>query len=367
MGRPRKRQFVEGQKPNPEQNHAGADSETASSFVDSFEYADGTSATSYFTAGQPLISSSLDDAFNGPVATALNSPSLWLLGNQTLLQGPPINFGDIDLGSAGNSNMFPMDPVFQLPSTLPTPPSTEGEGPTTTDTSPCSCLSSIYLSLAALQQFPSDIVTALRTVRRAAAVAAQTIWCPQCGAVLLTTSTPLIESFQNTMLLGTLLPVVAHGYRRLLDMVDKETNTAITSRRTKTFNLHDYGGLCGRQVNPQDAFPCVEKDMLFNTVDMAPVQWRTTVRALLRVDIYGHEAPGFKLKGLKDLVGEMEYRQRVRHEILDTAQAAGTLENGLIGHGFHPKPGKTCGTPDTPHCLQMIKVAKHAIDELFIA
>lgn len=367
MGRPRKRQFVDLQRLGPEQNHACEEPELVSSFVNSLDYTDGASATPSFAAGQPLISSSLDGAFNGPVATALDSPSAWLLVDQTILHGPPINFENIDLGSANTANLFPMDPVFQLPPTRPTPPSIEDEGPTPAGTSPCSCLSSIYLSLAALQQLPSDIATALRTVRRAAAVAAQTIWCPQCGAIQVTTPIPLIESFQNTMLLGTLLPIVAHGYQRLLDMVDEEANAAIAARQTKTFNLYDYGGLCGREVNPQDAFPCVERDFLYNTINMPPVQWRTTVRALLRVDIYGHETPGFKHKGLKDLVGEMEYRQRVRHELIDAAEAAGTLDPRLLGHGFRPKSGKTCSDSDTPQCLQMIKMAKHAIDELLIA
>jgi len=63
----------------------------------------------------------------------------------------------------------------------------------------------------------------------------------------------------------------------------------------------------------------------------------------------------------------MEYRQRVRHELIDAAEAAGTLDPRLLGHGFRPKPGKTCSDSDTPQCLQMIKMAKHAIDELLIA
>jgi hypothetical protein len=98
------------------------------------------------------------------------------------------------------------------------------------------------------------------------------------------------------------------------------------------------------------------------------MQWRTTVRALLRIDIYGHESPGFKHKGLKDLVSELEYRQRVRHDLLDAAQAAGTLDNRLLGHGFNHNSGKkSCDENDTPQCMQMIKIAKHAIDQLLIA
>lgn len=371
MGRPRKRQLVEepNQKPGPEQNPKAPEPELLSSFVGDFDYNDETLAAPYLATGQQPISSSFDEMFKDPVTTALNTPATWLLGDQqTLLNGHPINFGDVDLGSAESDNIPPLvDSDFQMPQLPPSPPTTDN-GPISTDTGSCSCLSSIYLSLAALNQLPPDIVTALKTVRRAAAVAAETIWCPRCGSVLLTTTTPLIESFQNTMLLGTLLPIVAHGYKKLLDMVDVETHAAIAANETKVFNLHGYGGLCGgRDVNLQDALPCVEKDLLFNNVTMPPMQWRTTVRALLRVDIYGHETPGFKHKGLKDLVGEMEYRQKVRHELLDAAREAGTLDPRLLGHGFHHKNGKNCDGSNTPACLQMITMAKHSIDHLLIA
>ena len=372
MGRPRKRRFVEAsmQDQAPEQIHISQEPEPSSYLLDSFEYVDEALDVQYSTTGQPVVSSSLDDAFKDPVTRIRNSPVTWLLPDQALFQGPPINFGDVSFGPRESNSVPPLDPIFHLSPVLPSPPSTDSERATPTNTSPCSCLSSIYLSLAALQQLPSDIAGALKTVRRAAAVAAKTIWCPQCGAVLLTTTTPLIESFQNTMLLGTLLPIVAHGYQTLLSMVDDETNAAIAGHETKSFNLHDYGGICGRDVNSADAadsMSCIDSELLFNTVDMPPIQWRTTVRALLRVDIYGHESPGFKHKGLKDLVGEMEYRQRVRHELIDAAQAAGTLDSRLLGHGFHHKSGKKSCDPETPQCLQMIKMAKQAIDHLLIA
>jgi hypothetical protein len=361
MGRPRKRQFVEmqGEGDIVDQTHTSQAPESLC-FLGSLEYAGDGSAVPYSATEQSHISSSVDDA--DPLTALLNHPSSWLLGAQTPIHGPPIDFANVGFGSSNEDGTLPpLDPIFQVLPPLPTP---DGA----TDTSPCSCLSSIYLSLAALQRMPSDIVSALKTVRGAAAVAAQTIWCPQCGAVLLTTTTPLIDSFQNMMLLGTLLPVVAHAYQRLLAMVDKETNNAIAANETKSFSLHEYGGLCRHEMDLADALPCVQQDLLFNTVDMPPMQWRTTVRALLRVDIYGHESPGFKHKGLKDLVSELEHRQRVRHDLLDAAQAAGTLDNRLLGHGFNHNSGKkSCDENDAPQCIQMIKIAKHAIDQLLIA
>jgi hypothetical protein len=90
------------------------------------------------------------------------------------------------------------------------------------------------------------------------------------------------------MLLGTILPIIANGYQKLLKMVDDATDVAISAGLNKTFRFHDYGGLCSKQASVAEAFTCVEKEMFFNEIEMPPQQWRTTVRSLLRVDIYGH-------------------------------------------------------------------------------
>ena len=107
----------------------------------------------------------------------------------------------------------------------------------------------MYLSLASLQQLPSESVTALKTVRGAAQVAANSIWCAQCGSVAVDNPNPPIEAFQNTMLLGTILPIIANGYQRLLKIIDDETNAAEAAGQTKVFRFLDYGGLCGHQVS----------------------------------------------------------------------------------------------------------------------
>jgi hypothetical protein len=46
---------------------------------------------------------------------------------------------------------------------------------------------------------------------------------------------------------------------------------------------------------------------------------------------YPTEQPGFKHKGLKDLVSEMEQRQRARHELLDAYEASGAMLTGTFG------------------------------------
>jgi len=112
---------------------------------------------------------------------------------------------------------------------------------------------------------------------------------------------------------------------------------------------------------------CIAKELFFNAVDMPPHQWRITVRALLKIDIYGHEQGGFKHKGLKDLVAEMEIRQKARHDMLDQQHAAGILGHGIFGQDCknqHPSNGG----PGSMHtCLQILNIAKLAIDNLVIA
>lgn len=166
------------------------------------------------------------------------------------------------------------------------------------------------------------------------------------------------------MLLGTILPTIANGYSRVLKMIDDETEAATAAGTTKTFKFHDYGGLCGRRETVEEAMTCVEKEMFYNAVEMPPAQWRTTVRALLRVDIYGHEQEGFRHKGLKDLVSDMEYRQRTRHGMMDAAIAAGTLDP-KCAWGVHDN--KTYHGETATTCLNILKLAKIAIDALVIA
>lgn len=285
MGRPRKRQFIEATQDKPAQDRFNGSQDPAllPFSADDFDF-DAALAEPYYTTGQsgPLFPDGTAD-----LRTTKTDAGrvIWHFGDREIMAGPPINFGDVDFGSGGDL-IPPVEPVPQLSTTSNTSVTDSENSPpqSTTSLAPCSCLASMYLALASLQQFPSDIVAALATVRGAAATAANSLWCPQCGSVLLESATPPIEAFQNTMLLGTILPIIANGYGRLLKMIDAETDKAIASGQTKTFRFHDYGGLCGRQESVQQAMTCVEKELFFNAVEMPPAQWRTTVRALLRVD-----------------------------------------------------------------------------------
>jgi hypothetical protein len=364
MGRPRKRQFIETKEPATDtgsQENVPQDLGFLPLVIDD-TYNDAGVPEPYFTNGEPANFESMVGDSEPRSTKTYNGRVAWHFGDREIMAGPLINFGDIDFNS-GDNPIPPLDPMPQLSSNS-NPSITDSEN-SPPQTAPCSCLPSMYLALASLQQLPTDIVTALKTVRSAAATAAQSLWCPKCGAVVLHDPNPTIDAFQNTMLLGTVLPIIANGYGRLLKMIDEETDAAIAAGQTKTFRFHDYGGLCGRQETVLEAMTCVEKEMAFNAVEMPPMQWRTTVRALLRVDIYGHEQPGFHHKGLKDLVADMEFRQRTRHNLLDAHMASGDLDTSCLGHGEMGK--ELCLGEKTKGCLEIFKIAKLAIDALVIA
>jgi hypothetical protein len=166
------------------------------------------------------------------------------------------------------------------------------------------------------------------------------------------------------MLLGTILPIIANGYGRLLKMIDDETANAIATGRTKRFEYLEYGGLCESQKPLLEALECIGKALPLANKEMQPSEWRRTVRALLRVDIYGHEQPGFKFKGLKDLIAEIEHRQNTRHDILDAQAAAGLP----LPEGHFPDlKGSLCLGEKTRGCAEILKMAKVAIDSIVIA
>ncbi|KAI0391982.1 hypothetical protein F5Y17DRAFT_460300 [Xylariaceae sp. FL0594] len=114
---------------------------------------------------------------------------------------------------------------------------------------------------------------------------------------------------------------------------------------------------------------------------MEPAMWRLTVRALLKVDVYGiagrrcNDLPEdvdvdgagdpFHL-GLKDIVQMMENRSRARHAVDDDDDA---LQGKGQGQG-QGHPWTLAGKPGPggkPTCQQVIDIARASIEQLCIA
>jgi hypothetical protein len=362
MGRPRKRQFIETIRDDPEADPIidALDLGPLPFNIDDYDYNDNALAQPYYTNQETI------QFFNETTRTVGedNSGDIWRFGDPQLIGRNPIDFD-----SLGFDNTKLPEPSSEasllLAETTESSSSESGNSHAhiPAPAVPCSCLAGMYLALASLQQFPTDIISALRTVRTAAATAAGCIWCPQCGSVVVDQVQPGIDGFQNIMLLGTLLPIIAHGYQKLIYLIDQEADAAVATGRTKTFEFQEYGGLCLNQTTIQGEMACIEKEIMFTPVEMAPMQWRTTVRALLRVDIYGHDTPSYNYKGLKGLVEEIEQRQKARHDWLDTLpEDVREVSLGVFG----PQQ-RMCLGEQTHGCLQILEMAKLALNNLVIA
>lgn len=325
-----------------------------------------------------------------------------------------MNFGQVNFGDAGVVEQAPslsssnLDPAL-ISSMADTPPgsmpnmssgssasaesSNDNHSPPTTastNTVACACTANLYLALDSMQRLSNSVTEGIRQARVAAKTAYQVVNCPVCNganehilrsevalADSMSHSSPrAMQNFQNLMLLGTLIPSIAHAYERILLLVDKEAAQAQTERREIPFRMEGYGGLWG-SLAEDDC--CGARTMLAHRL-MEPTIWRLTVRALLRVDVYGIAEPcdipttvprgpinggvdgGSEMchLGLKDLVVLMEERSRARHAVMDPLVQAGKCGGYSAVLRLH-KEG------ETPTCQRIIGLARQAIDNLVIA
>ncbi|ROT36875.1 hypothetical protein SODALDRAFT_335089 [Sodiomyces alkalinus F11] len=244
----------------------------------------------------------------------------------------------------------------------------------------CACLSQIYLSLDALSRLPEDVVLAMGVARAAAKAAHDVVVCPACSKPFVDDpAVPLpIQSVQNMMMLGALIPTTVNAYIKILELVDEATARAREKGEKMVFRFTDYGGLWGC-LGEMDKVSCRSTvvEMYDNRV-MEPDQWRHTVRAVLKVDLYGFRVDGrttvdekvvsdghshshrrsydhsYGHPGLRDVVTAMENRSKRRHDNFDALVAAGR------------QPMCSQGTKDRP-CLKIVEMARLSLEKLEIA
>ncbi|KAJ4060981.1 hypothetical protein NW756_001253 [Fusarium oxysporum] len=234
----------------------------------------------------------------------------------------------------------------------------------------CGCLSSLYLALESLGNLPAEVIPAMKVARNASKVAHDVIRCTVCSASLLDepTKPPPIQSFQNLMLLGALVPSACNAYARILEMVDEETTLAKLQGRTFWFSFKEIGGLWGCIGGTPKGCTTYQS---YNNKNMPPDMWRMTIRGLLRLDIYGldekdQEIPGamtYRQLGLKDVVGQLEERSKKRHDALDALHAAGHAHEAARGVIY---PTKAC-SPAERNCTKVLETARIALENLVIA
>jgi hypothetical protein len=208
----------------------------------------------------------------------------------------------------------------------------------------CSCLATMYLAMSSLQELPTKVGAALIAVRAAASTAQAVLRCEKCGHGSATSGKPAIEAFQNTMLLGTLLPIIVNSYKRLLEVVDHEASMAKTAGYKMIPSLSPDISISGLS----------ESTTLENTL-MEPDDWRDSVHRIIRDDVYGQE---MMTSGLRGIISEMEQRQRRGHTKMDVLGSPGML------NVFHQR--QCLGERNAP-CLQILNVTKASMASLAIA
>ncbi|KAI0017287.1 hypothetical protein F4780DRAFT_615877 [Xylariomycetidae sp. FL0641] len=249
----------------------------------------------------------------------------------------------------------------------------------------CACTASLYLALESMRQISEDVEAAVRQARLAAKTAYDVVNCPTCSFRLdppattttttTTTTTPqMIHGFQNLMLLATVIPSVAHAYGRILQLVDREAQRAAAERRRLLFRLRGLGGVWGGLDGGGGGGGGEDRcgaQQAFGHREMEPAMWRLTVRALLKLDVYGVPDGGagcggggaaadpFHL-GLRDIVVLMDNRSKARHAFLDAMVAAGAWPRAACGAAAPDAPG------EQPTCQKIIAIARSSVDQLVI-
>lgn len=271
----------------------------------------------------------------------------------------------------------PPEAVPKLSSAASSSPSSSGSPPNL-GAANCACTASLYLAIDSMQRLPTDVTEAVRQARIAAKTAHDVVNCPMChtplqpATVSPCTTSKAMQNFQNLMLLATLIPSTVHAYERILHIVDLEAAKAQAERREIAFTLDGYGGMWGG-LGKEDV--CGTSQMLNNRM-MEPIMWRLTVRALLRVDVYGisgdccessanprgsdSEQPEPFHLGLKDVVDQMENRSKARHAIMDHMMESGAWPDPSCALKLHK-------TGETPTCQRIIQIARLSLDNLVIA
>lgn len=318
----------------------------------------------------------------------LPEKSDWHFGKFMMGSGQDISQLNLD-PAASSFSQANLDPALFMNNSAQTPTlssdfssspdSSTGNGespPAVTVNVPCACTASLYLAIDSMQKLSSHVTNAIREARLATKAAYEVVNCPTCSILNGPPTAPpkphsVMQNFQNLMLLATLIPSIVHAYQRILIIVDQEAAKAKAERREIAFTLERYGGVWGGFSKPADK-GCDAMALLGYRM-MEPTVWRLTVRALLKVDIYGMESKTWSSfmpsepidldpfhLGLKDLVVQMENRSKARHAIMDPLILSGSWTEHDCALKMHK-------TGEKPTCAKIIEIARTALDNLVIA
>ena len=230
---------------------------------------------------------------------------------------------------------------------------------------PCGCLSSLYLALDSLSNLPRDIMVAIRSARHASKVCYDVIDCPMCSCPGHDDArvVPPMQAFQNMALLGALIPSACNAYARITEMIDEEAERARAEGRTLFFSFRDVGAGWGDVADRNDPRWRITA---CNNREMDPDAWRTTLRAILRLDVEGFTSPDGQRPlsmSLRNVVRLLDERSRHRHDKLDALADKGLLPK----QSYVLMPASMGSVPlEERNCHRVVKAARAALDNLAI-
>ncbi|KAL7820072.1 hypothetical protein V8C26DRAFT_394274 [Trichoderma gracile] len=267
--------------------------------------------------------------------------------------------------STHSSNCFESsDPI----SADTTPPDVESTS------APCTCVSLITTAMASLMSLPSDTLSAIRAAREAAGLAHDTLNCRQCYSEMYDLSKAVPSSrVQSSVYLGVFIPAACNAYKSILAKVDSDVEQAKEDGRLIHFSLQEVGGILARFMNEGRTCTSVDYARLkcYNNKALKPDDWRTNMRAIIKVDVYGsnHLATFGWLdrsipshvslyRGLNDVVLLLDERNNKRHDMAES------LMQACYGHAAQPM---SCQRRPQRHCVSMLDQARMALNSLVIS
>ncbi|KAL7815364.1 hypothetical protein V8C44DRAFT_324284 [Trichoderma aethiopicum] len=268
--------------------------------------------------------------------------------------------------STHSSNCFESsDPI----SADTTPPDLESSA-----SAPCTCVALITTAMASLMSLPSDTLSAIRVAREAAGLAHDTLNCRQCYSEMYDLSKAVPSSrVQSSVYLGVFIPAACNAYKTILAKVDRDAEQAKEEGRLMHFSLQKVGGILARFMDEGMACTSIDYARLkcSNNKALEPDVWRTNMRAIIKVDVYGSNhlatfgwldrsmASHISLyRGLNDVVLLLDVRNNKRHDMAES------LLQACYGHAAQPM---ACQHRQQRHCVSMLDQARTAMNSLVIS
>ncbi|KAL7925048.1 hypothetical protein ACQKWADRAFT_284924 [Trichoderma austrokoningii] len=245
----------------------------------------------------------------------------------------------------------------------------------------CDCLASLTQALGSLNRLPTDVISAMQVARETTKIAYDTLNCVQCYGDMYDLSKPSpVSRFQNMMCLGALVPSACNAYATILEMVDRDVERAKRENQLQYFNFKDVGGIWANLIDEKGpTSPECALLKSFHNRYLEPETWKATIRAILKVEVYGFNQKtasvsstvdcsvsptAFLHCGLKDVITLIDEKNQKRHDIADALMQ----NHALPDHHYllFPGPPKPC-PPEDRQCVRMLDMARTALSNLAIS